>query len=524
MITPMQKLTIVCLDQDRDTALRELQELGVVHLVPVTPPTGDDLEALYDERARIQQVLTALEAAATANKPSKASAPAEAAPELIAALSQVLALRTQLQEERAALTAEQNRLLPYGYFKPEQLKALAEQGILVRLFRDNEKQRIQVPPDALVTVLGDNGTDRYVAVTGQGEVTGYVDELKVPERSLGSLELRLVEIEKELKALEADLHAAVPRLDDLRIQAAENADGVAFVEARSGMGSHSRLAYLQGFCPVRNLPAVQSRAQQGGWAVTAAKADERDKVPTLITSPKWVQPIKAVFEVIKILPGYLEQDISTVFLVFFSLFFAMLIGDAGYGLIFLGLTLFARSRMKSAPAYPFIMLTILSVGTVVWGTLTGNYFGIEASTLLAPLRGCQIPWLQDDSNIMMLCFLIGAVHMTIAHAWRIILLFPHRKVWAQLGWIMVLWAMFFFARMLVVQIPKPAITNALLGIGIVLVALFTCTSRDELKSNWIDLAMLPLSVVSALVDVISYIRLFAVGMASLAVAQSFNQM
>jgi len=250
--------------------------------------------------------------------------------------------------------------------------------------------------------------------------------------------------------------------------------------------------------------------------------EKTDEVPSLIRHPFWVKPIKAVMDVIKIVPGYREQDISAFFLIFFSVFFAMLIGDAGYGVIFLALTLFARSKMKAAPAYPFVMLSLLSVCTIVWGTLTGNYFGMPSR--YAPLSDYQLAWLMEDNNVMMLCFTIGAIHMTIAHLWRFILLAPSRKCLEQIGWIAVLWSMFFIARMLVVQVPTPSFTYVLLVVGILLVALFMYANKAELKSQWINLAMLPLSLVSALVDVISYIRLFAVGLASLKVASSFNDM
>ena len=98
-----------------------------------------------------------------------------------------------------------------------------------------------------------------------------------------------------------------------------------------------------------------------------------------------------------------------------------------------------------------------------------------------------------------------------------------KKALEQVGWIYVVWAMFFLARDLVAGVEAPGFTIVMLVAGIVLIALFMAT-LEELKTEWINLAMLPLSIVSALVDVISYIRLFAVGMASLAVAQSFNDM
>ena len=150
-----------------------------------------------------------------------------------------------------------------------------------------------------------------------------------------------------------------------------------------------------------------------------------DNVPTLIRHPKWVKPIKAVFDVIGILPGYKEVDISAVFLLFFSIFFAMLIGDAGYGLLFLIATLAAKFKLRDAPSYPFTLMGILSGGTIVWGVLTGNYFGVQAG---GPLSKLSIDWLNNDNNLMGLCFLIGAIHLTIAHVWNAIKSSTHPRL------------------------------------------------------------------------------------------------
>jgi len=77
-------------------------------------------------------------------------------------------------------------------------------------------------------------------------------------------------------------------------------------------------------------------------------------------------------------PGYAEYDISAWFLLFFSIFFAMLIGDAGYGVIFLLATFVIRKKFKYAPAQPFFLMYVLSLATIIWGAITGTWFGAEA--------------------------------------------------------------------------------------------------------------------------------------------------
>jgi len=329
------------------------------------------------------------------------------------------------------------------------------------------------------------------------------------------------EKKKEISDADRELLRLKPWRNALDETAAEAEEQVRFLEVRQGMGKTDRVAYLQGFCPAPFLERLRGAAAANGWGLALRDPEPDEAAPTLIHYPRWVRPIKAAFDVLQVFPGYREADISVAFLLFFSLFFAMLIGDAGYGFLFLALTLLARRKFRKAPSYAFSLMVILSVCTVGWGVLTGNYFGI--TDLPGPLKGLRIDWLRERNHVMALCFLIGAIHLTVAHAWNAIVAFPRSVAWAQIGWVALTWTMFLAARTMVLDHPFPSWGLYLPAGGLLLIALFM-TPRRELRSQWIRHAMLPLNVISCFVDVISYIRLFAVGMATLAVAENVNHM
>jgi V/A-type H+-transporting ATPase subunit I len=234
-----------------------------------------------------------------------------------------------------------------------------------------------------------------------------------------------------------------------------------------------------------------------------------------------LRPVQVVFDVTGLLPGYDEVDVSATFLLFLSLFFAMIVGDAGYGLVFLILTLAARRALRAAPPEPFRLLGIMSACTIVWGVLTGNVFGM--TRLPGVVSAARIDWLRDERNVMLLCFLIGAVHLTVAHAWNAVRSIRTPQVLAQLGWICTTWTMFFVARDFVLGEPMPRQIVPLFVAGVAAVVLFMTPVR-ALKSEWPGHVMLPLTLVSNFVDLVSYVRLFAVGTAGFAVAASFNEM
>ncbi len=248
-----------------------------------------------------------------------------------------------------------------------------------------------------------------------------------------------------MHALAAALPALKRRRDGLE-------ETLRFAEAHAGMAETGPVAYVQGFCPRDRYEALRAAAARHGWGLASAEPSADDRVPTLMRNPPWARPILALLRMIDVLPGYHEPDISPVFLLAFSLFFAMLVGDAGYGFVFLGLTWLLRRKFRGAPVEPFRLLAILSVATIAWGVLTGNYFGAVDT----PMNRLRVDWLLNEQNFMTLCFLIGAVHLTVAHGWRLARCLNSTRALAQAGWIGLSWTMFFAARFLVLDAALPS--------------------------------------------------------------------
>jgi V/A-type H+-transporting ATPase subunit I len=247
-------------------------------------------------------------------------------------------------------------------------------------------------------------------------------------------------------------------------------------------------------------------------------------VPTLLDQARWVRPVRTVFDFLHIYPGYWEADVGWVFLPFFSIFFAMIVGDAGYAALLLIATFVLQRRLRMVPPHVFHMMYIVGFATLAWGVILGSYFGIP--TLPAAFSVAELPWLDDRDNLIEFCFLLGALHLTVAHVWNAFTLSRAgmwTKVLAQAGWLLVVWSMFFLARQTVLSREMPGYLLYLLVAGIVLVAVFMKTPK-ELRGGWIDHALLPLTMIGNFVDILSYIRLFAVGYASVAVLAAFNDM
>jgi len=156
-----------------------------------------------------------------------------------------------------------------------------------------------------------------------------------------------------------------------------------------------------------------------------------------------------------------------------------------------------------------------------WGIFTGAFFGVAwLPSSIQPL----VPWLADMNNVMFFCFFIAAIHLTIAHFWRVILKFPSSIFLSDVGWIALVWTMFFAANMFVLNHPFPSFGRLSLIGGCLLIIFFTKPNINPLKAIGSGLAELAMNFVNSFTDVISYIRLFAVGLATVAIADAFNEM
>ena len=525
MIVKMKRLTLLCLATDRDAALESLRELGVVHVADRRPPEGVELEAL---RAQLIDAERALDALPTEAAPAEEERPAD---ELVAEVLALLERRRELGEQADMLRRELARYQAFGEFDLHDVHELAAAGIATALGVAPAAADLVAPDGTIVTVLSRDRQGQYFSLVAAGgweagplDLGAEYDLVPWPDRPLQELRDELGDDEAQLDLLPARLESLAAGRDAVAGFVARTADAVRVAEVRAGMDEAEAVSFLSGYLPVHDCDALRAAATEHGWGIVLDDPEPGENVPTLLQQARWVKPVRTVFDFLNIYPGYWESDVGWVFLPFFSLFFAMIVGDAGYAILLLLLTVFLQRRLKKVPAHVFHMMYIAGFATLVWGVLTGSYFGIP--TLPRYAEALQVAWIADRDNLIELCFLIGAVHLSIAHVWNAVSLGSRgawTKVLAQIGWLTIVWSMFFLARQTVLGRDMPSFLLSMLGVGFVLVVVFMKTPA-ELKDGWIDHALLPLTMIGNFVDVLSYIRLFAVGYASVAVLAAFNGM
>ncbi|MFO7821000.1 MAG: hypothetical protein R6V56_02925 [Lentisphaeria bacterium] len=522
----MKKTAVICIAADRAHTVDRLGDLGIVHVVEVEPPRSTELNELISYRDQVEKAVNLL----SSREPRRHHTGGDLENREIRDLVEdTIGTNQEINHTRERLDYWRRiheQVLPWGSFDLNQLETLKQRGLDVRLCTAPRDQLPQLPPGAVLEEISRIGKRVYFAIfiPDGVEIQAELPEIQLPaETRLDHINHHIDECRKSISELKHSLDHYATVTDRIKQHLEEVETKLQFMQARESMGTTQELCYLEGFVPEAAVDSLREAARQHGWGLFIRDPEEADSVPTKITLPKWARPIRIVMEAMGILPGYREVDISAWFMVFLSIFFAMLIGDAGYGALFFTATLVARAKFRKAPSQPFWLVGVFAVTTMIWGVLNGTYFGMQ-SNIWAPLADLKLTWLtgpDSQNNIMWLCFLLGAVHLSIAHTWNAIVYGKTLKALREVGWVGVVWGNFYLAQMLVIGNEEAVGMVKMLYLpGLVIVVLVTMIK----EFGFVNILLMAFGFINAFVDVVSYIRLYAVGMATVAVAQSFNSM
>jgi V/A-type H+-transporting ATPase subunit I len=531
MIVKMKKLTLLCTPAQQEQTLEKLRDLKVVHVENVQAPEGHELDQARNHLAHVQRAQEVL----AAHSPAGLSGTDP--DQLVDTVWELIHREKELKETLQSLEHEKARITPFGEFEPRNILKLQEQGLFIKLYEFQLKSMPEVPDEIALSEISRDSNNAYMMATSRADFTVAAHEVRLPDQSLSRIEHHIERTRQAIEATEVEFAkcAGDKALADAIVDSAT--DAANYVSVKKGMGSEASIVYLKGFYPIDREDDLVTAAKELGWGYQLDEVSADDTPPTLLRNPKWVKPIQAVLDVIGVVPGYKELDVSALFLLFLSIFFAFLIGDAGYGLLFVGLSLFGKFKTKGkAAAQPGLnLLLIMSTCCIVFGALTGNYFGIPIDSLPAPLQALTSDFMTGMSdqtglrdsevsanNIMFICFMIGAIHITIAHVWNFIRKINSLACLGDLGWILTTWSLFFMVLNMVIGTPVPfamSILYSVLGTGAGLILISILTQKD-----YFGVVTLALDLINNFVDIISYVRLYAVGAASLAIAVAFNEM
>ncbi len=522
-IVKLARITAYGHAEEKEAILADLQDMGCLHLIPLKAeeetlrragPSSESREALKFLTTcptRWQQELepTAFDAAKVEKKALELKRWIE-----------------ELEDDRDFLRVRIRDMRPWGHFDFPTLEDVDE----LRLWFYKVPHQLMPAVeklDAIWEVVSQDERFDYVVVLSKDEPEGMpVMRTRTGDKSLAELEARLRQVERRLESLQTR-RATLTRWIALFTKSLYRLeDSVTLMRAAGQTHDDECVFALQAWAPKKDLERIKSYALDKGMALEVERPTKEEEPPTLLTNPKRLaggQDLVTFYRT----PNYWQWDPSIIVFFSFAVFFAMIIADAAYGCVLGAILGLLWRRMGGSPGGRRLrMLGLYLVGaTIVYGVMVGSYFGITpaAGSFLDRFKVLD---LNNFASMMKLSIIVGIVHLVVANAldfWRWRWSFG---MLAPLGWMFMWVGAFVFWRGLEDKahvLPLDTIGTGMVIAGMGLVLLFTTVRGSLLKRLTGGLLGLA-KVSSAFGDTLSYLRLFALGLASASLAITFNDL
>lgn len=521
MIVPMFKYGFLVHHSDYNSFLNDLQQLGVLHIIERERAESDDVRQKSTLVCRIEKTIQFLEKRDVA--PGGQNDQNDAL-EILEKIAQMQEKLGALKQELTDATKELQRALPWGDFSPEIIRKLETEDIHVRFFAvSKQKFTRKFQRKYRAKLISESHHLVYFISIQQGNEVFDIeaDELIPPEQPIPELEKQIRKIEQETKEINNEFDSwasqSMPLLqsEKEKIQASLDFDQVIMQTQRE---FNDQMMVLEGWVPLTKKAQTDQFLNENKILYLVEKATPKDKAPVLLQNgrfSKLFEPIGKIFS----LPDYCELDLTVFFAPFFMLFFGFCLGDAGYGFIFLiGAGLYKLKATQNLKPY-LTLLQYLGAATILFGILSGTLFGIS-------LIEADLDFTEKIRNLFLepaamfhLAILLGAVQIIFGmclKAANLMRQFGFRYGLSTLGWLFIIAGCLVYSVLSGQKIiaSSPLILYGILATGGFFVLFFSDPEAGVFMRIGKGIWDIYSTVTGIFGDLLSYIRLFAIGLSS----------
>lgn len=571
MIVPMKKVSLIIMGDKKSETLRKLRKLGILHIESVEG-SGKKLEELKERASLLESALFSI----SEKKNKKTKQENISVEKAVSVSKEIVDLEDEKKlctAEKITLTAELDRLSAWGEIDPDKLGMLAGKGIDISLYEMPAKEYENLGEGIKTMPLEKSKSSvKFLLIkSGNNGEAEIIDSLKayrfeMPEASTAEIRQKAESLNGRIKEIDERISSYAGCADGIKKAIKSCEKEIEFEIYATGMASEElsdvTVSYFTGYVEEENLGCLKQTAKENSWGLLVEEPTEEDNVPTKLKNNKFVSLIYPLTDFLGTVPGYFEYDISGWFLGFILIFFGIIFGDGGYGLLITAVTgiLIAKtlsSKKKVPPA--FLLIGLFGLSTILWGTLTCTWFGLSPEQLPEWLQKLSIPvisnvyadkiwyppWTNGEyglttaQNLQIFCFSLALIQLTVAHIKVASRNRKSIKILGDIGSIMQLIGIFYVVLSFVVNaqvfsfglvisgIPVGTVALVLVITGFVMSFVFSNYDGSIGKSileSLKNIVSVLLGVVNVFSDIVSYIRLWAVGLAGAAISATVNEL
>jgi V/A-type H+-transporting ATPase subunit I len=532
MITKMKKISFLAFHKGYEEFLEHLRNLGIVHVVEKQEGVLSD-ESLQESVRLMQRYQNAMdELQKLADKQVKAGAERKSAEEILAVYEKYVANKQVLEQKLQSLNRDAQQLQVWGDFSGESIQRLNRAGYVIKFFTSPLKSFKQEWVDEYnaIEIYSDKQKICFVTITPLNKVVDIDAELcQLPESSLSEIESETANVEQLLKENLQTAQSVAGYAEEVLSEAKAALDSsINFGKVKLSGESvvADKLILLEGWVPAEKVDSVSSELKNLQVLFDIEDPTPEDNIPIQLKNNKFAKLFEPLTK-LYMLPTYQELDLTLFFAPFFMLFFGLCLGDMGYGLLMIvGLPIFTKLFQLINPNFSKWLVVLFGASTILCGTLSGSFFGFSIYDIDIPfIQNMKELLYTDNSTMFTVSLCIGVVQILfgmIIKAVNLTIQCGFKNAISTIGWIVLLLTVI-VAVLLKVDFSNPIII-ALLAISGIGIFLLNSPGKNPLLNIGLGLWDTYNMATGLLGDVLSYVRLFALGLSGGILANVFNSM
>ena len=549
MITRMTKYSFILLTGEKDGFLEQLQELGVVDITRSVKPVDSDSSVMLHKAERAKKTIEYLESidfSKDADYESIAKTTTDIEGNPVDFVETCRSRISELNAELATTSKQAMARLPWGDYDKAKLEGLADHGYAVRYYCVDKKRFDPAWAELYpLQVVEDNGKKIwFVTIASKEDAYSFpVQEIAKPEGTYAEAVAETARVQEEIIRFKAGLLNAKDYIPAIKESC--NDELVAldrYLADNAAVGAAEELlTVFTGFAPIENDESLTETFNNMDVLYIKEEAVEEDNPPIKLNNNWFTRQFECFTEMYG-MPNYSEFDPTPILAPFYLLFFAMCLGDAGYGIILLLFGIALNKGWLKVGMFDGLgnIIALLGAGTMVVGTVLGTFFGIglfDAAWVPQWLKSCMIVGEIDIPGVgvlniqMLLAMGIGIFHICVAMTVKAICYtkrFGIKENIATWGWLILIVGGILVGLLALGKFVSPAAIKwaliAVGGISALAIYIFNTPGRNPLVNIGAGLWDTYNMATGILGDVLSYLRLFALGLAGGMLGQAFNDL
>ncbi len=522
MIVPMHKYYFLVFHKEYNQFLESVQKLGVVHVTEKEVDFTDEIKGKHRAIEQLEKTIAYLEKrdVEQLENASTGSDGLVIMDEVSKKQKELEVLGQELEEEEKEL----RKAAPWGNFSYEILEKLNKENLRVRFFTGTKKkfnECLEKGNAAEIVSEKENQVFFVIMQHNNEEIGCELDEVDPPKIPYQGIKVKCDKLEGQIKTINQQLDdiAAknIPSMEKTRMGLIESLQ-FEKVKLNTSKEADEKLMILEGWVPATKKTLIDGFLEESNVLSYSRKATPKDNIPVLLKNNRFgklFEPVGNMFS----LPDYNELDLTIFFAPFFMLFFGFCLGDAGYGLLFLvGAGIYKLKAKKEVRPY-LSLIQFLGLATIVFGSISGTFFGINLIEAEIPLLKNVKGLFLDPGKMFNLSLVIGGIQIVFGLFVKVAnqtKQFGFQYALATIGWLIVLMGgIIYFLLVNSGLMPgNKAILYTILSAGAFFILFFSDPKANVFSRVGSGIWDIYSTVTGIFGDLLSYIRLFALGLSS----------